>query len=98
MTDQLPNKYLVLDISGNYSRVSRYALENNHERVNQFLKEANLVLGELKKRKLTKIGNETLKSWDSYFKRVHNPEVLDRDYVDDVITLESILNSRANLF
>ncbi len=98
MIDQLPNKYLVLDVSGNYSRVSRYALENNLERVNQFLKEANLVLDELKKRTLTQIGDETLKSWDNFFKRVHNPEKLDRDYVDDVITLESVLNSRASLF
>jgi hypothetical protein len=98
MFDKLPNKILVLDICGNYSRVSRYALENNMDRVIQFLNEANIVLQELNKRTLSKTGKETLTAWKSYFERVHNPKKLDRDYIDDVITLDTVLTGRANLF
>lgn len=96
--DGFSNKFLALDITGNYSRVARYAMENNRQRVEQFLNEATKVLIELKKRKLSEIDQETLEKFDEIFIRVHNPKTLDRDYIDDVITLDTILTGRANLF
>ena len=96
--DGFSNKFLVLDITGNYSRVEKYAMENNRQRVEQFLNEANIVLQELNKRALSKIGENTLIAWKGYFERVHNPKKLDRDYVDDVITLDTVLTGRASLF
>lgn len=97
-SDGFSNKFLVLDITGNYSRVERYAMQNNRKRVEQFLNEAFIVLEELKERKLSDIGQETLEKFDDIFIRVHNPKDLDKYYIDDVITLDTILTGRASLF
>lgn len=92
----MSNHDLVLNISVNLNRISRWAMEGKKERINQFLKDTEYYLDELEKAPRSDRFNPTLLSFKKTFVSLKNDN-LDEVYAENALTWANILQHRAKL-
>lgn len=95
---EIENMYLILDMSSDLSRISRFALEGNEKRVKQFMGIVDEYTEELQKRKLKKKFLPTYTWFIKQYKELkQSMKKLDKYFADDACTLSVILMHRAEL-
>lgn len=86
---------LVLNIAVNLGRMSRWALERNERRIDQFLEESEMYLNELENMGVSARFKPTLEVFERKFKELKAGVKTDRDWPEDVLTWANILTHRA---
>ena len=88
---------LTLHIAANLGRITRWALEGNSQRVNQFLQETEDYLQELEKAPKKEQFQETFKAFKENFEKLKGNVQLDKYWAEDILTWANILTHRAKL-
>lgn len=92
-------KDLILNIAINMGRLSRFAADGRKARLNQFLKETQSYIEELKMTPKNPKIEPTLQRFESMFNKlkIGVPETADNIWAEDALTWSNILTHRAKL-
>lgn len=88
---------IVLNIAVNLGRISRWAQEGKHARVNQFLKETEDYLKKLEDAPRNSRFEKTFESFKKYFHSLKNSGERNEAWAEAMLTWGNILTHRAKL-
>lgn len=92
----MSQKDIVLNISVNLNRISRWAMEGKKERINQFLKDTQYYLDQLEAAPKSDAFLPTLKNFKIAFNSLKDIK-LDAVYAEKALTWANILQHRSKL-
>ena len=95
--ENLTTKELILDLSTDLSRIGLFALQNNENRVQQFMKLSREAVAELTKRKLHPGFVWVIKQIHILTTEYHTSRVTPKELADDAFTYSNILIHRSGL-
>ena len=96
MFDRLSNQQLILDISVNLSRISRFVYEGNMKRANLFWDQVKEVMIYLNLRKTSPKYYHTQRRFERFVNSMGDLKQ-DKNLAEDILTWANILHHRAEL-